>query len=431
MLVGTAWVDVTPSEPLELVGQMHTRTGNYTHDPLTVNAMVFRTPEATVALVSVDICVLVDDFLREAKVRVAEQTGIRADHVLIAATHTHVAPAAADNLLARPDPRWVAGLRDAIARAVATSLADLEEVELHAGEGFAKEFGWNRRGLHADGRADMYHGSWNADFAGIEGPRDGAVPVIVARRANGAVKAVVTGFASHCNCVEGESFYSADFPGVMRRFLRRNLVGGDGLGVVYLTGAAGDTAPSIMENNPRNIQPWRGEAGLERTGTYLGSEALQVIHESMAPKVPAMRDPVLRLVSRSLRIPVREWGDFDPSKLAWEGPRVHFMQVKERWPSIAAKGPVAVNVHVLRIGDAAICTNPGELYCQFGLDIKKDSPAKVTIVSELTDGYVNYIPTRKAIAGGGYSAWPGSALLAPEAGETIVANTREMLREVF
>jgi hypothetical protein len=255
--------------------------------------------------------------------------------------------------------------------------------------------------------------------------------VLIARRGNGTVKAVVTGFASHCNCVEGESFYSADFPGAMRRFLRRNLVGGDGVSVVYLTGAAGDTAPSIMENNPYNLQPWRGEAGLERAGTYLGSEVLQLIHETQTPSVPPMDAPVLRLVSRTLRIPVREWGDFNPSKLAWEGARVHFTELRKLWPGIAARGPIAVNLNVLRIGDAAICTNPGELYCQFGLDIKKDSPAKVTIVSELTDGYVTYIPTRKAIANGGYSAWPGSAMLAADAGETIVAHTREMLREVF
>ena len=39
MLVGTAWQDITPSEPIDLMGQLHIRKGTRTRDPLTVNAV--------------------------------------------------------------------------------------------------------------------------------------------------------------------------------------------------------------------------------------------------------------------------------------------------------------------------------------------------------------------------------------------------------
>lgn len=67
-----------------------------------------------------------------------------------------------------------------------------------------------------------------------------APAIVCARRAGGEVKAVVASFSTHPNSVAGESHYSADVPGAVRRVLRAAL--GEGPGVVYLTGAAGDTA---------------------------------------------------------------------------------------------------------------------------------------------------------------------------------------------
>lgn len=63
-------------------------------------------------------------------------------------------------------------------------------------------------------------------------------------------------------------------------------------------------------------------------------------------------------------------------------------------------------VHALRVGDLAIATNPCELYCQFGLDIKRRSPAPVTMVAQLSDGFSGYCPTVYGVLGGGYSGDP-------------------------
>ena len=58
MRVGIAWEDITPDKPLPLYGQMHVRLGQYKHDPLTVNAVVFDDGKQRVAILSVDVCVL-------------------------------------------------------------------------------------------------------------------------------------------------------------------------------------------------------------------------------------------------------------------------------------------------------------------------------------------------------------------------------------
>lgn len=425
MRAGTAWREITPTEPIPLGGQMHVRLGERTRDPLTVNAAAFEEGNERAVVVSCDLCFLPTEFVQEVKRAIPAAWGVR---LLIACTHTHVAPVTADWLPGGVRPWYLARLEEAIGQAVAAALADLEEVQLFAGAGYLEQMGWNRRGLRQDGTAEMYWGSWRADFAGVEGPRDGQVPVIFAQTAAGRIKVVLTSFATHPNCVEGEHYYSADLPGEVRRLLR--LVLGEEVGVVYLTGAAGDTAPTIMEGNPENRQPWRGEEGLRRSGQYLAGEILKIMAETTAP----MPGQGLRFAQEVLRIPLRPWpDDFDPEQLPWPGFREFFAKSRAEWPRrLAEESPVKVPVSVLRLGDAALCANPAELYCAFGLQIKQGSPAAVTLVAELADGYVGYVPTPEAIRRGGYSAYPGrQCQLIPQAGEMIVAATRRLLAEIF
>jgi neutral ceramidase len=93
---------------------------------------------------------------------------------------------------------------------------------------------------------------------------------------------------------------------------------------------------------------------------------------------------------------------------------------------------VPVRLTVLRIGEAALCANPAERFVEFGLAIRARSPAQVTLIAGLTDGYAGYVPTRRAFARGGYETWPAlSSQLAVDAGERIVAATTELLASVF
>jgi hypothetical protein len=89
-------------------------------------------------------------------------------------------------------------------------------------------------------------------------------------------------------------------------------------------------------------------------------------------------------------------------------------------------------VHCARIGDVALVTEPCELFCQFGLDIKRRSPAPITAVVGLTDGYGGYCPTIYGILGGGYS---GQAIswtrLEPNAGYLIVESAGRLLNLVW
>lgn len=423
---GAAWEDITPLMPVDIAGQLHVRKGMRTRDPITVNAAAFRQDSRTILLISVDVCVLDDAFVTQMRERCGSAWKVAPDDVFIGATHTHVAPCTVTTLVGEMNHEFMEGMTGGILRACGRAIADLEEVELYATRGYCEEMGWNRRGLHSGGRCDMYYGSWNKDFAGIEGPRDGSVPVIFAKRSGRPVKLVVTGFTTHPNCVEGESYYSADMVGATRKYLRGIL--GPQLNVVYFTGAAGDTAPSIMADNPHNNQPWRGEEGVERSGAYLASEIAKCLLSTVKPMV----NPVIRVAGEVLEIPLRPWPtSFDPQKLTWEGARVYFGYQKANWDRYMQEmSPAMVRANAIRLGDAVICTNPAELYCAVGLRIKEKCPAKMTMIAQLTDGYCGYVPTEDAFARGGYSTWNAlSCKLAAYADSLLVeASTRLIAR---
>jgi len=426
---GFAEVDYTPAPGLALRGQQYTRIAGLARDPLMANAMALRSGEETVVMVSVDICFIPLEIVAEAQRRFAERTGLSGERLLIHATHSHVAPCTISYYWGDADPAFIEKLTQDIVTAAENAVSHQEPVSMFSGAGQLDYLGWNRRVMFADGSSVMHGNTSRPDFIGIEGPRDPVLSVLFARDAQGKIRGVVVSFSTHPNCVEDKCYYSADLPGEVRRLLKMML--GNDVVVVYLTSASGNTTPVIREPHTP-VQPWMDEEGLLRSGLLMAGEAAKVIAAAIDP----IADPELRVAKRVLRIPIRPfpkkgercYPDFwsDESRKYYEG-------MEADWPrKMQEKSPVEVRVNAIRIGDTVICANPCELFVEFGLMIKEASPARVTVLSQLTDGYVGYVPTPLSFSRGGYETWPcGTSQLVPEAGGEIVAATREMLGEVF
>jgi len=88
--------------------------------------------------------------------------------------------------------------------------------------------------------------------------------------------------------------------------------------------------------------------------------------------------------------------------------------------------PYPAEIHAVRLGEIAMVTNPFELYLDYGIRIKGRSPAVQTFVIQLA-GSASYLPTRRAVAGGGYGAIPRTSVVGPDAGDQIVATSLELL----
>jgi hypothetical protein len=81
-----------------------------------------------------------------------------------------------------------------------------------------------------------------------------------------------------------------------------------------------------------------------------------------------------------------------------------------------------VEIAALALGDAAIVSNPAELFVEFGMEIRRRSPFHTTLVAELANGYCGYVPTKAAFERGGYETHRTvyTSRLVKDAGQRIV-----------
>ncbi len=89
-----------------------------------------------------------------------------------------------------------------------------------------------------------------------------------------------------------------------------------------------------------------------------------------------------------------------------------------------------IELHVVRIGDVAVCTNSFELFTDYGIRMKARSKAVQTFVVQLA-GPGTYLPTEKAVRGGHYSAVVHSSLVGPEGGDVLVDRTVHIINSLW
>ena len=84
-----------------------------------------------------------------------------------------------------------------------------------------------------------------------------------------------------------------------------------------------------------------------------------------------------------------------------------------------------------RIGSVGIVALPGEVFCETGMAIKRASPAEHTVVIELANDAVGYLPTREAYEQGGYEVTPGATAYAPGCAEKLAESATRQLKDLF
>lgn len=92
--------------------------------------------------------------------------------------------------------------------------------------------------------------------------------------------------------------------------------------------------------------------------------------------------------------------------------------------------PYVMELHVVRLGDVAIATNDFELYKDYGVAMQARSPATQTVVIQLAGGG-SYLPTERAVRGGGYGAIPQSNRVGPPGGQVLVDRTVELIQSLW
>ena len=91
--------------------------------------------------------------------------------------------------------------------------------------------------------------------------------------------------------------------------------------------------------------------------------------------------------------------------------------------------PYAMELDAVRLGDVAFAANPFEYYLDYGIQIKGRSKAVLTFISQLTCDHHGYLPTRRAVAGGDYSAV--NHTVGPKGGRVLVDETVQAINSLW
>jgi neutral ceramidase len=434
MEAGSAVCTINPELGDDLAGQFHRRLCEGIRDNLEANVLYLADDNLQVLLLSLDVAGLFEaDYMGELRTAIEAATGVPARHIIITSTHTHDAP---DTMGLLPDSvknePYLQRLVGWLAEVSGEAVAQARPARIGWAQGEA-HVGFNRRLCWADGSHSMYGDATRPDFTGLEGPDDPSHTILFAVDEAGEPIAIVHANCGHATCIESSTFASADFPGEVRKLIRATLK--PDLPVLYLQGASGDTSP-WNEVGPQ--RRWNGEERAREVGALLAGETLRLMRLTTP-----VADPVFRHVFEDLTVDVRlpsaeelaaaeaivAQGQEGAGRAPWILADAGVLRLQREF---AADPREILPLHALRLGDLVILTNPCELYCQFGLDIKRRSPAPVTMVAQLTDGFSGYCPTVPALMGGGYS---GSAIhwarLEPYAGYKIVEASARLAHELW
>ena len=88
---------------------------------------------------------------------------------------------------------------------------------------------------------------------------------------------------------------------------------------------------------------------------------------------------------------------------------------------------ISTEIHIIRLGNIAIATNPFELFLDYANRIKARSYSEQTFIVQLCCGGGLYLPTEKAEKAGHYSAYISSGNVGHEGGDLF---TRETINEI-
>lgn len=449
--VGGATVSITPDRPVALAGQMHTRIARKVESPVMATALALETTEGEkvvdqAILVSCDLVIIDADVLERARQRIGERIpGLDRRKVVLNATHTHTAPVMKEGDYEIPKEEVLQPAE--YAEFLAARVADVAVKAWEARK--PGRVGWglghavvaqNRRSVYADGRAQMYGPTDRPDFRGIEGGEDQGVEVLCFWDRAGTLIATAINVACPSQEVEGGSAVNADFWHEVRESLRSRH--GKNLFVLAWTGAAGDQSPHLMyrKRAEERMRELRGLTRLQELSKRIVS-AWDEAYEGASKEQHA--DVVLNHRVVSIDLPVRavteaeaaearskvETLSQDPRNqrlVLWHGDVVRRY---ERQQAGTVK-PLAMELHVIRLGDVAIATNVFELFTEFGIQIKARSRALQTFVIQLA-GPGSYVPTMRAAQGGGYSAIVESNLVGPEGGQVLADRTVELINSLW
>ena len=432
LYAGSGYADITPAVGGYLYGYNDSTVSTALHDPLEIKALALRGETGEpVVLLSVSVGDFGTECCRETREAISLALGIAPERLLASAIHTHSGPnvCGVSGWGGVDRPYFDGIFKPAAIRAVKEALDSLVPAEFAIAEGESL-VGINRRELSEDGEISLGQNPW--------APQDKTMTVIRFRHAE-TKKPIfqMIHYGFHGTAAGNNTEISRDWIGVMIDRAEAET----GVRTGFWNGCVGDIGPRLTNGKTvGNIRYAEELGGIAAQDACRIAKPLSRAQYTDAPLT--VRTETLSFPCRPL--PTREELD---AYLASHPADAHYVNIDgmidaflRRADELLRSGEEIpkekkVPVTVVALGDVlAFCPLPYEMFSELCLRLRLHSPFPHTLALSLTNGYEAYLPTKDALARGGYEVecfrYNGPPALADDTDTVVVKEFLGILREM-
>jgi len=444
---GAATSNITPHLGGDIIGGFVGFPATHVHDQLHARCLVLDDGRTRLALVVCDLLGIDAQVSVEARKLIHQSTGIPPENVLISAIHTHSACSALGKSRFKY-PQEVDNYQSFVATRIADGVKcaanELRPAQVAFVTAEAPEHVFNRRWFMKPGtvppnpfgtvdQVKMNPPAGSADLVEPAGPTDPIVSVLALREPDGKPIAVYSAYSLHYVGGVGPGHISADYYAMYCRHLER-LLGAQDQDPPFVAMMANGTSGDC--NNISFRQPRPPKKPYEQM-RYVAEDVAAKVHAALAKA--EYRDGVTlsaryRELTVATRRPTPEQIEWAKQTLAKPAPEpgkadLPYIYAQRTMGLVDYPESIPLPLQVLRIGDVCIGTMPCEVFCEIGLEFRKQSPVQPAFLVSLAHGYFGYLPTPRHFALGGYETWLGTNRLEPQASEKMLQALLEMAAE--
>jgi neutral ceramidase len=424
---GAARVNITPELPIWLSGYAsRNKPATKKNDDLWAKALVLEDAHGNrAAIVTMDLIGIDRELSQAVCKKLEDKYKLPRAAIALCSSHTHSGPVIRGNLVpmfaldedqTRRVKEYKAELVDHLVDVVGEAVASLKPAKLEQGIGEAS-FAVNRRN-NPEGQVPKLRAENK-----LKGPIDHELPVLAVKDADGALRAIVAGYACHAT-VLSDYFISADWPGAAQTEIQRRH---PEVTAMFFAGCGGDQNP--LPRRSLALATKYGEELADGVNTTLKSP-LKAIAPSLATAYEEIELPFGELPTRAeLELAVQK-GERP------QAPWAKFLLGEwDRDGKLAATYPYPIQVWNLG-DDLTWIFLGGEVVVDYSLRLKAELGPGKTWVASYTNDVMGYIPSRRVLGEGGYEGglarYPYGlpAAWSTDAEELIVSKVRELVKDV-
>jgi neutral ceramidase len=421
---GVARADITPTEPIRLAGYASRNKPSESVDQrIFVKALALSDETGAPTLIlTADTIGTPRWFNDELAARIERELRVPRERFLFACSHSHNTPVVHGCLTdmyglegkeAEVVEAYTKSFLEKSFAAAAAALKNLSPAKLSFGRSEAF-FAANRRQFGPKGVGFGVNPN---------GPVDRDVPVLRVDGTNGALKAVVFGYACHCTTPGATYEVSGDWAGYAQANVEQ---ANPGVTALFITGCGADANP-----NPRNQLHFARAHGLQLAGTVS-----RTLVEPMRPVHGSIRGAFARVDLPLEKPPGREYYE---TKLKESAPATR--RYAQRHLDMLARGEkfmasYAAPVQVLRFGDTfTLIALSGEVVVDYSLRLHRELPGERLWNAGYCNDVFAYVPSMRILTEGGYEAdsnliyYGFPTRFAPAVEDTLVKKVLELVRQ--